>query len=144
MGLLRLAKRNPVTVPADTSVLDAVRLMADHRIGALFVVEDGRAVGVFTERDVMKRLVLEGRNAELTPISEVMTEKIKTVADDTSVHDAVVILRKNEIRHLPIVDGEGKLRGVLSLRDLLYDLNEDLERQAASLAAFMGADGAGG
>ena len=103
MGLLQLAQETPEVLP-DTFVLDAVALMAKRRVGAIVVTspEDiGRkVVGVFTERDLMRRVVNERRDPATTRIAEVMTTPVRTVSDDTSVAEAASLMRQHHIRHL--------------------------------------------
>ena len=92
----------------------------------------------------MDRVVFPGRNPDQTPIVEVMTKDVRTISDDTSVKDAVLVMRQYRIRHLPIVDGDGVLHGVVALRYLLFDIVDDLEKEATSLKSYMSADGPGG
>lgn len=147
MGLLQLAQEAPAVLP-DTRVLDAVAIMAKRRVGAIVVTsaEDiGRkVVGVFTERDLMRRVVNERRDPATTPISEVMTRPVHTVPDDTSVAEAAALMRQHHLRHLVIVDERGALLGVVAQRYLLYDLMGDLELKVNGLESFIMADGPGG
>lgn len=147
MGLLQLAQVTP-EVSADTLVLDAVALMSKGRVGAIAVTsaEDiGRkVVGVFTERDLMRRVVNERRDPALTRIGEVMSTPVQTVSDETSVAEAAALMRQHHIRHLVIVDARGALRGIVAQRYLLYDLMGTLELKVNGLESFIMADGPGG
>lgn len=147
MGLLQLAQEAPAVLP-DARVLDAVAMMAKRRVGAIVVTspEDiGRkVVGVFTERDLMRRVVNERRDPATTPIGEVMTRPVHTVSDDTSVAEAAALMRQHHIRHLVIVDERGALLGIVAQRYLLYDLMGDLELKVNGLESFIMADGPGG
>ena len=110
MGLLRLAQETPQVSP-DTSVMAAVRVMTAAGVGALAVTtggrSDGQIVGVFTERDLMRRVVHEHKNPETTLMREVMSSPVRTVTDDISVSEAVALMRRHRFRHLAIVDGNG-------------------------------------
>jgi CBS domain-containing protein len=103
-------------VKANETVYRAIRLMADRRIGCVLVVEKGIVIGIFTERDYIMRVEVEGRSAKDTLLQEVMTDKMYTVTTDTSVEDCLALLMRRHIRHLPVVE-DGKLQGIISMRD---------------------------
>lgn len=105
-------------VKANESVYRAIRLMADRRIGAVLVVENGTVIGIFTERDYIMRVEVEGRAAKETTVREVMTEKMYTVTTGTSIEQCLGLMDLRHIRHLPIVE-EGKLMGIISMRDAI-------------------------
>jgi CBS domain-containing protein len=109
--------------PART-VLDTVRYMVARNIGAVAVVKGDELVGIFTERDLMKRVVSHGIDAAQTIVRHVMTPDPKTVSLDDRIGDCMRMMKENNFRHVPICDGK-KLKGLLSLRDLiLHDLEE--------------------
>jgi len=106
------------------SVLDVARAMVERNIGAVPVVRDGLLVGIFSERDLMKRVVVEGRDPRTTRVEQVMTEDPLTVTPDESLETCMLLMRRHGFRHLPVCQGK-ELRGIVSLRDiLLHDLNE--------------------
>ena len=144
MGLLRIAQAPIVTVGPDTTVLEAVRMMDRQTIGAVAVVENGNLVGIFSERDVMLRVVLARRNAEQTPIRAVMSSPVETIRRDSLADDALKMMLEKHIRHLPVIDFEGKPVGMLSIRNLLHEKVADLTDQLDSLEAYFSADGVGG
>jgi CBS domain-containing protein len=145
MGLLRLAEaQETLEVSRQVSVMDAVRSMARAQIGAVAITTDGRIVGVFTERDLMRRVVVEGLDPAATPIEAVMTSPVEVVSDGTSVAEAAAIMRARHIRHLAIVDGGGRFVGMVAQRYLLYHLMSDLEVKVDSLEGYIMADGLGG
>lgn len=118
--------KNQETYRADASqtVLDVAKAMVARNIGAVPVVRDGVIVGIFSERDLMKRVVVEGRQAETTRVGEVMTSEPLTVGPEETLENCMLLMRRHGFRHLPICDGK-QLRGLISLRDLmLHDLNE--------------------
>ena len=145
MGLLRLAEaQESLEVSPEVTVMEAVRLMAAAKVGAVAITADRRILGVFTERDLMKRVVSEERDPRTTGIAEVMTSPVETVHDATSVAEAAAIMHARHIRHLAIVDGKGHFLGLVAQRYILYHLLSDLEVKVDSLEGFIMADGPGG
>jgi CBS domain-containing protein len=106
------------------TVLETVRAMVERNIGAVPVVHNGRLVGIFSERDLMRRVVAEGRAPRSTCLAEVMTENPLTVGMNEELETCIALMRQHSFRHLPVCH-EGQLVGIISLRDLLlHDLNE--------------------
>lgn len=112
------------------SVLDAVKLMADKNIGAVPVLsEDGKLLGIFSERDLLKRVVAKGLDPKEVKVDDVMTHEIMLALEDESYEECLAKMKKAGIRHLPIVDRNNNLLGVLSIRDLMdISLDEKTER----------------
>jgi CBS domain-containing protein len=106
------------TIAAAASVLEAIREMNHHRIGALVVMNGERIAGIFTERDVLRKVVGEERPPSSVTVAEAMTTDIICCTPDTDIEDASCVMRDKRIRHLPICDGEGKLLGMVSIGDL--------------------------
>jgi CBS domain-containing protein len=144
MSLQKIARVPPPTVGPGATVMDAVELMAEEGVGAVAVVEKDELRGIFTERDVMLRVVLKNRNPSQTRLSEVMTSPPQTCTDDLPLDEALDFLLEKHIRHLPIVDREGHIHGMLSLRNLLEHMVEYLERELHSLDQYIANDGPGG
>jgi CBS domain-containing protein len=118
--------RDQDTYRADVSqiVLDVAQAMVDRNIGAVPVLEDGLLVGIFSERDLMKKVVVEGRDASRTRVGDVMTRDPLTVAPSEELEACMLLMRQHGFRHLPISDGK-QLKGMVSLRDImLRDLTE--------------------
>ncbi len=112
------------TITADQTVLEAAREMVASNIGAVPVLRDGELVGIFSERDIMKRVVADGRDPARTRVSEVMTADPLTVDMREGIEHCMMLMKQHGFRHLPICDGK-KLKGMVSLRDiLLRDLTE--------------------
>jgi CBS domain-containing protein len=108
----------------EQTVLEVVEAMVARNIGAVPVLRDGVIVGIFSERDLMRRVVAEGRDPHTTRIEEVMTQDPLTVSPGESVENCMILMRRHGFRHLPICDGQ-QLLAVVSLRDvLLHDLTE--------------------
>ena len=123
-------------IPVESSVIDAVKIMIGHNVGALPVLDNMQLVGVFSERDLMRRVIMQGRDPHSTKVSEVMTRDIwaADVDDDHTV--AMKIMADQRIRHLPVMD-KGTLAGFLSLRDLLRVELEGKEHEIKSLTDYI-------
>lgn len=118
-GIYDLVKdRKVYSVDADKTVVEAARFMMEHNIGALPVLRNGELVGMFSERDIMNRVVAVGRMPGQTRVGEVMTANPRSVSVDESVENCLFLMREFGFRHLPIVEGK-QLRGLISVRDVL-------------------------
>jgi CBS domain-containing protein len=118
--------RDQETYRADVSqtVLELAQAMVDRNIGAVPVLRDGELVGIFSERDLMRRVVAPGLNPATTPVQQVMTEDPLTVRPNEEVETCMVLMRRHGFRHLPVCEGK-LLKGLVSLRDImLHDLSE--------------------
>jgi CBS domain-containing protein len=113
-----IANQKPFTVPGDTTIVTATRLMKKHSIGALMVVEHGHLAGIFTERDAVFRVLAESRDPEKTHVADVMTTKPKTISPDKAVGHALLMMYEGGFRHVPVVE-RGKPLGMISARDAL-------------------------
>ena len=109
------------TVAPSTSVFDAVKLMAEKNIGALLVLEQQKIVGIITERDYARKIVLMGRSSKETPVRDVMSFPVMYVRPDQSNEECMALMTDNRVRHLPVVD-KGKLIGLISIGDLVKDI----------------------
>jgi CBS domain-containing protein len=117
---------NQQTYQAEMSqtVLETVRAMVEHNIGAVPVVHNGKLVGIFSERDLMKRVVAEGCDPRSTCLAEVMTDDPLTINMNEELENCLMLMRRHSFRHLPVCH-DGQLVGIVSLRDiLLHDLSE--------------------
>jgi CBS domain-containing protein len=121
--------QNPVTASADITVAAAARLMRQHRIGALLVVDSGRLSGIFTERDALFRVIAEGRDPVKTRVAEVMTMNPRTIEPDRPFGHALHLMHEGEFRHVPVVEN-GRPVGMVSARDAL---GPDLQQFIAEL-----------
>jgi len=143
MDLLRIA-RTPVTIGPRANVLDAVELMSDSGAGAVVMVDAGKAIGIFTASDLLRRVVAKGRRLDVTPLADVATSPLTVAHTDTGCEKALALMVKNHIRHLPIVDERAHVRGILSTRHLLRNMVDDLTQELLSLDSYHTADGIGG
>jgi CBS domain-containing protein len=144
MSLLRMARVPPPLVEPGVSVMKAVGVMAQDRVGAVAVVEEGVLRGIFTERDLMLRVVQLKRNPEATLVRDVMTSEVKTVTDTCTPDEAINVMLVGHLRHLPILGSDGRVLGLLSIRALLEAKFDDLSREVSSLEQYMSNDGPGG
>jgi CBS domain-containing protein len=126
--LLDEKHRAPVTVTPEATAHDALRLLAQHDIGAVLVLEEGRVVGIFSERDFARKIALPGRSALHTRIREVMSDHVFYVTPAQTVDECLAIMTDRHIRHLPVVDEAQRLLGILSIGDLV--------KETISLQAF--------
>jgi len=147
MSLLKIAHVPPAIADAGDTVLYAVSVMARERVGAVVVVDKtqkGEMQGIFTERDVMLRVVQQERNPRETLVRDVMTSPVETASEKTTAKEALIIMLDRHLRHLPILGSAGQILGMLSTRNLLSNKVEDLERQLDSMDQFLLNDGPGG
>jgi len=117
-------------VPSTASVRDVARTMSDRNIGAIAVLDAGKLVGIFSERDVLTRIVAEGRNPDETRVESVMTKDIIVAAPADNINEALQKMHDCNCRHLPVVEG-GRLVGMISIRDLLQ-VDDDANRAQAT------------
>jgi len=124
--------RDLLTIDATASVLDAVRLMTRNLRGAILVTRSGRLAGIFTERDVMNRVVAQALDPAATPVSRVMTERLVVARPDESYHSGLTRMHLAHCRHLPVVDGD-RVSGLVSRRELMALDAEVLEQMQERL-----------
>ena len=149
-NLLKLAKVHVASVSASAAVVEAIDVMSKATVGAV-LVEDGEALtGIFTERDVMLRVVLARKDPETTPVKDVMTSPVESVdlatlsQEGTTPDDVLKTMLQGHFRHLPVLGEGGAIEGMISIRHLLQRRVEDLTREVDSLEAYLTADGIGG
>ncbi len=116
--ILNVKGHEVVTVSPESTVIEASRLMNQAGIGGVVVVESGKVVGIFTERDVLRRVVSDQRDPTKTPVSDVLTPDVVTVRPDTPLDACSSLITAKRIRHIPVVD-EGGMRGIITSGDLL-------------------------
>jgi len=125
----QMVDRDLFSADAAETVADAIRRMADLRIGALVVLQDGQLQGIFSERDVMTRVVMQGLDIRQTFVGDVMTTRVVTVDEEAGVEHAMETMKANRCRHLPVMRGD-QVTGILSMRDLM---NFELARKTEEL-----------
>jgi len=130
MNILEMCDPDGAAVAADATAEQAIRTMLDRRVGAVAVVDENqRVAGIFTERDVLRRLALSGKNPGETAVRELMTTPVEMATLDTTPGQALATMVERHYRHLPIVDDDGRLLGMLSVRNVLQARIDSLTRQ---------------
>jgi CBS domain-containing protein len=114
------------SIPPDASVFEAVQLMADKRVGALMVVDQNELVGVISERDYAREIVLKDRSSRDTPVRSIMTHRVLYVRPQQTLEECMALMTEKHLRHLPVLD-DGRLVGVISMRDVVKDLIAEKE-----------------
>lgn len=134
--LLRKRDSALYKVAPNVMVFDGLKLLSDHGVGAMVVMEGDKLVGVLSERDYTRKVALQGKNSRETPISEIMTANVVTVAPQASTHACMALMSQYKIRHLPVVDN-GKVLGMISIRDIMDDIIADHEQTIAQLQTYI-------
>jgi CBS domain-containing protein len=124
------------TIDRAATVLDGMQLMSDQKIGSLLVMENGKPVGIFTERDYARKVGFSDKHPQDFDISEVMTKDLISVTSTQSVRDCMRLMTENQIRHLPVID-DGKVIGMVSIGDVVKDLIDELEFLVEQLKGYI-------
>jgi CBS domain-containing protein len=133
MSLLQWCDEGPATVSVLASVEDAIRTMMDKDVGACAVIDEhGIVAGMFTERDVLAKFALSGRDAKDTPVRELMSPMVEMATQETTAAEAFQVMLERHYRHLPVVDDKGRVLGILSIRNILEARIDDLLAELAS------------
>lgn len=106
------------SVTSEQSVLEAIRLMSDHGIGAVLVMDDGRLVGILSERDYARKVILQDRSSRETLVGDIMTRNVFTATTDRTISECMAMMSENDFRHLPVVEGD-RVVGMISIGDLV-------------------------
>ncbi len=136
--------RPAITVQAGDTVEDAVRIMVGHKIGAVVVLDGQRMTGIFSERDVMEKVILGHLDPATTRVANVMTWPVVVARPDTDEGEAVDEMVERHIRHMPVVDRDEQVIGMLSFRHVMQDRVDDLKHEVYALEAYLGYDGVAG
>ena len=129
-------ERAMVTVKPDDTVLDAIKVLAREDIGAAVVVSGDRLVGIFSERDYTRKVVLKGRHSESTKVEEIMTANVVCVSPRAKTRDCLALMSEKNIRHLPVVE-EGRVVGMVSIRDIVTDIIADQDFTISQLEHYI-------
>lgn len=145
MSVLELCDREIAAVDMEATVAEAIHKMLDHHVGAVAVVDsEYRVAGIFTERDVLRRLSLSRLDPQTTSVRDLMTTPVEMATLGTGANEALNIMLERHFRHLPVADDNGRLLGILSIRNLLEWRVGDLSRELESLEQYVSNDGPGG
>ena len=134
--LLDSKGRDIISVTADVSVLDAIKLMAEKTVGSLLVMQGDELQGIMTERDYARKVIIKGRSSETTEVGEIMTTNVCSVTSQETVTDCMTLMTKRKIRHLPVVD-DGKVTGMLSIGDLVQAIIADQQEEIQQLEQYI-------
>ncbi len=119
--ILEAKSHKLLSISPQTSVLDALKLMADKDVGALVVLDGDGLAGIFSERDYARKVILHGKSSKATPVSEIMTHKVVCVRPDQSVEECMALMTDKRIRHLPVLEGR-QVIGVISIGDVVKEV----------------------
>jgi CBS domain-containing protein len=125
-----------VSVPRQAPVLEAIRMMAEHHIGAVLVMEEGQLIGIASERDYARKVILQGRSSHDTPVAVIMTSPVVCVGPHDSIAECMSIMTEKHIRHLPVIDGE-QVVGVISIGDLVRETIEEQKQEISLLQQYI-------
>lgn len=128
------------SIDPDATVFEALRLLEERNIGALLVMKGELLVGIFSERDYARRMILQGRTSRETPVREVMTSKVFVITPDTSSGECMMHMTDRHIRHLPVVEG-GRVVGVISIGDVVRSVIYDLRFTVRQLESYIKSGG---
>ena len=124
------------TVGPDDTVLDALRVMANHNIGAVLVTSDGTLVGILSERDYARKMVLQGKASHDTAVREVMTTTVVSVTSAWTCDECMAVMTERHVRHLPVLE-EGRLVGVISIGDVVRAVVQEQQSTISTLEGFI-------
>lgn len=125
-----------VTVPKEAPVLEVIRLMAEHHIGSVLVMQGSELVGIATERDYARKVILQGRSSADTPVGQIMSSPVVSVLPTDTAATCMQIMTARKIRHLPVLD-EGRVVGMVSIGDLVKAVIEDQQQEIAQLQQYI-------
>jgi IMP dehydrogenase len=134
--LLKAKPSRMVAIRPQDTVLDAVKLMATENIGAAIVMNGDKLVGILSERDYARKVVLMGRSSETTLVEEIMTANVICVSPRTKSRDCMALMSEKNIRHLPVVDN-GRVIGMVSVRDIVADIIADQDFTISQLEQYI-------
>jgi CBS domain-containing protein len=134
--LLAFKGKNVWSVGPDEPVLEAIRLMADKHIGALPVIRNGELVGIVSERDYARKVILMGRSSSETPVAQIMSTPVKTISPDDAVQRCMEIMTEQRIRHLPVVE-RGRVIGIISIGDLVKAVIDEQQNTISHLERYI-------
>jgi len=133
---MSIKPRNVIFISPDVSVLEALKIMAKENIGAIVVLKEDSLVGILSERDYARKVVLEGKTSASTTVSEIMTTKVITIDEQQKVDDCMNLMTEKHIRHLPVIS-EGKVVGLISIGDVLKQVMQQQKDLIEQLEAYI-------
>ncbi len=134
--LLDKKGRHIISIKPEDSVLDAIRLMAEKGIGSLVVMKDQELLGIMSERDYARKVIIKGRSSESTAVSEIMTANVFTTSSSETVNDCMSVMTEKKIRHLPVVE-DNIVIGMISIGDLVEAIISDQQEEIEQLEHYI-------
>jgi CBS domain-containing protein len=134
--LLDSKGRDLISIATDATVLDVIKIMADKAVGSLLVMDGDKLLGIVTERDYARKVIVKGRSSETTAVSEIMTAEVLTATMQQTVNDCMTIMTERRIRHLPVVD-DGMVIGMISIGDLVQAIISDQKEEIEHLEHYI-------
>jgi CBS domain-containing protein len=134
--ILKRRNSSVFQVRPDATVFEGLKLLAQHGVGAMLVMQDDKLVGIFSERDYTRKIALEGKSSHSVKIAEIMSSQIVSVTPTTGTRVCMTLMSQKRIRHLPVVDGNDVL-GLISIRDIMDDIIADHEQTISHLHSYI-------
>ncbi len=134
--ILKIKGHDVWSIAPDASVYDAIHLMTDKKVGALTVIEDSKLVGIISETDYTRNVILKGRSSQSTPVKEIMTTQVLYVQPEQDIEDCMVLMTEKRTRHLPVLD-EGKLIGLISIGDVVKSIIDEQQFTIEQLERYI-------
>ena len=134
--LLKKRDTSVFHIAPDVMVFDGLKLLASYGVGAVVVLEQGKLVGIFSERDYTRKVALQGKNSRETTVAEIMTRDVISVPPTAGTRLCMNLMSQHKIRHLPVVDA-GKVLGLISIRDIMDDIIADHEQTISHLQSYI-------
>jgi CBS domain-containing protein len=135
--ILHAKGHDVLRIDGSATVLDAVEAMVEGNVGALIVMEGGQLAGIVTERDYLRRVTLQGRDERTTPVREIMSAPFVYVGPDVSIDECMAIMTERRFRHLPVLDAERELVGIVSIGDVVKFQSQEQGVQIKFLTEFI-------
>lgn len=134
--LLDSKGREIISIVQDASVLDAIKMMADRAVGSLLVMDGNELLGIVTERDYARKVIIKGRSSKSTQVGEIMSTDVVTATGTQTVNDCMTVMSSKRIRHLPVVD-DGEVVGMISIGDLVQAIIADQQEEIEQLGQYI-------
>jgi len=138
--VLKQKGRDVCAVSPDTTVFDALKVMAERNVGAVLVLEADRPVGIFSERDYARQVILKGKSSKDTPVREIMTSRVLFIGPEQNIEECMAVMTDKRIRHLPVLE-DGKLAGILSIGDVVKAVISEKEFLISQLERYIASGG---
>jgi CBS domain-containing protein len=135
--LLRTKGHDVLSVAPDTAVFEALRLMAEKNVGAVLVLESERLVGIFSERDYARKVILKGKSSKETLVREIMSSHVLYVRPEQTIENCMALMTGKRVRHLPVLDDEQRVVGVISIGDVVKDIISEQEFMIEQLQNYI-------